>query len=80
MIMVHKLTLTTLCLGHFSGGALATGDFQTLDVLETENVLLECRFTPDQVGPNPTLYWIRSNRYLDDNVAIKGTPLEDDYA
>ena len=57
---------------------------QTMDVLETENVLLECRFSPREVlGPGkkePTFFWIRTNRNGHDNVAIGETQLENNYS
>ena len=45
---------------------------QTLDVLEGENVLLECKFPEGlfQRDREYTHYWIRSNRHGHDNVAI----------
>ena len=45
---------------------------QTLDVIRGENVLLECKF-PEGLFDREreyTHYWIRSNRYGHDNVAI----------
>ena len=55
---------------------------QTLDVLEGENVLLECKF-PEGLFERDreyTHYWIRSNRHGHDNVAIGGLQLENNYA
>ena len=51
-----------------------------MDVLETERVLLECKFDPKIVRQNPTFYWIRENRFGHDNAAIGETPLEDNYS
>ncbi len=75
------------CLSYkFSGGkvgAVKRGDpAQTLDVLEMENVLLECRFPEGLTDRDReyTLYWIRSNRHGHDNVAIGGLQLENNYS
>jgi hypothetical protein len=45
------------------------------DVVEGQDVLLECRFSVEgeeagQSGPAPTLYWIRTSQGQHDNVAI----------
>ena len=53
---------------------------QTMDVLESENVLLECRFSVGLTNREFTLYWIRSNRHGTDNVAIGDLRLENNYA
>ena len=50
------------------------------DVLESENVLLECRFSVGLTNREFTLYWIRSNRHGTDNVAIGDLRLENNYA
>ena len=55
---------------------------QTLDVIRGENVLLECRF-PEGLFDREreyTHYWIRSNRYGHDNVAIGNLQLDPNYA
>ncbi len=59
-----------------------TSSDQTMDVLETENVLLECRFDPGEVlrGGSPLFFWIRTNRNGHDNVAIGETQLENNYS
>lgn len=53
---------------------------QTMDVLEGENVLLECKFDPGIVNEQPKFFWIRTNRDGHDNVAIGNTPLENNYS
>ncbi len=56
---------------------------QTMDVLEGENVLLECRFSAAEVlagGEQPLFFWIRTNRKGHDNVAIGETQLENNYS
>nr|XP_040575461.1 hemicentin-1-like [Lepeophtheirus salmonis] len=53
---------------------------QTMDVLEKENVQLECRFSPGLAHRAKTLYWIRTNRYGTDNVAIGPSPLQENYS
>jgi hypothetical protein len=43
------------------------------DVLEGQDVVLECRFSPvseEEAGAEGTLYWIRSSQGQHDNVAI----------
>ena len=55
---------------------------QTLDVIRGENVLLECKF-PEGLFDREreyTHYWIRSNRYGHDNVAIGDLQLDPNYA
>ena len=52
---------------------------QTMDVLESENVLLDCRFPTGLSNQELVLYWIRSNRNGHDNVAIKELILENNY-
>ena len=53
---------------------------QTMDVLESENVLLDCRFPTGLTDKEVVLYWIRSNRNGHDNVAISELILENNYA
>lgn len=49
------------------------------DVKEGDDVLLECRFGSHLTSRQPTFYWARSNSRDKDNVAIEGTPLEQNY-
>ena len=64
-----------------STASLETPSTQTMDVLEGENVLLECRFPPSKVDTSrATLYWIRSNRDGHDNAAIGDNSLDDAYS
>ncbi|ODM93874.1 Hemicentin-2, partial [Orchesella cincta] len=49
------------------------------DVKEGEDVILECRFGSHLISRGPTFYWARSNARDKDNVAIEGTPLEQNY-
>ena len=64
-----------------SASSLETPSTQTMDVLEGENVLLECRFPPSKVDTSrATLYWIRSNRDGHDNAAIGDNSLDDAYS
>jgi hypothetical protein len=54
-----------------------------MDVLEGENVLLECRFSTQSRKVNParmTYYWIRSNRDGHDNAAINEQSMDDSYS
>ena len=60
-----------------SGVSSAT---QTMDVLEKEDVLLECRFPTRITDREIILYWIRSNRNGHDNVAIGNLILENNYS
>ena len=53
---------------------------QTMDVMEAENVLLECRFQPAIMDYKPRFFWIRTNRNGHDNVAIGDSPLENNYS
>ena len=56
---------------------------QTMDVLETENVLLECRFSPDILkaqGKTPNMYWLRSNRKGHTNVAFDQIMVANNYS
>ena len=56
---------------------------QTMDVLETENVLLECRFSPDILKSQtkqPNMYWIRSNRNGHINVAFDQIMVANNYS
>ena len=53
---------------------------QSMDVLEGENVLLECKFDPAIVSQDPKFFWIRTNRDGHDNVAIGTSPLENNYS
>ncbi len=79
--------------GEPSVSSTSTEPDQTMDVLETENVLLECRFSPREVlgggsgrdrdsreRERPLLYWIRTNRRGHDNVAIDDAELENNYS
>ena len=50
---------------------------ESKDVLEGEEVYLECRFP--QVLTKVMLYWIRNNRDGSDNAAIEATPLDTNY-
>lgn len=50
-----------------------------IDVEEGEHVRLECRFSSQLAVKASTLYWIRSNRNGHDNVAIGGTPFQENY-
>ena len=49
------------------------------DVVESEDVTLECRFGSHLISRGPTFYWTRTNSKDKDNVAIEGTPLEQNY-
>ncbi len=56
------------------------------DVLEGQDVVLECRFSPSDVvdeeeerGGTSTLYWIRSSQGHFDNVAIGNTQYSNGY-
>ncbi|OXA59469.1 Hemicentin-2 [Folsomia candida] len=49
------------------------------DVSEGDDVVLECRFGPHLSTRGPTVYWTRTNNRDKDNVAIEGTPLEQNY-
>jgi len=49
------------------------------DVIEGEDVTLECRYSPALSSSDSTLYWIRSNRVGHDNVAIADTPFDSAY-
>lgn len=49
------------------------------DVSEGEDVTLECRFGSHLINRAPTVYWTRTNNRDKDNVAIEGTPLEQNY-
>ena len=49
------------------------------DVVEGEDVVLECRFSPSLSGTDGTLYWIRSSANQHDNVAIGDTPYSTGY-
>ena len=51
----------------------------TIDVTEDQNVLLECRFSPELAMKASTLFWIRTNRQGHDNVAIGETPYQANY-
>lgn len=57
---------------------------QTMDVLETENVLLECRFSPEILraeSQQPNMYWIRSsNRHEPVNVAFNQIMVANNYS
>ena len=53
---------------------------QTMDLLEKEDVLLECRFPTRITDREIILYWIRSNRNGHDNVAIGNLILENNYS
>ena len=50
-----------------------------IDVSEGEDVVLECRFSPQLSKKASTLYWIRTNRKGHDNVAIGSTPFQANY-
>ena len=50
-----------------------------IDVTEGEDVVLECRFSPQLSKKASTLYWIRTNRKGHDNVAIGNTPFQANY-
>jgi hypothetical protein len=49
------------------------------DVNEGDDVTLECRFGAHLINRGPTFYWTRTNNRDKDNVAIEGTPLEQNY-
>ena len=44
------------------------------DVIEGEDVVLQCRFSASLSANDGTLYWIRSSSNQHDNVAIGDTP------
>ena len=64
---------------HFSIAGISTAT-QTMDVLEKEDVLLECRFPTPITDREIIFYWIRTNRNGHDNVAIGNLILEKSYS
>ena len=66
----------------FFPGFLVSGQSEAplqIDVTEGEDVVLECRFSPQLSKKASTLYWIRTNRKGHDNVAIGNTPFQANY-
>ena len=66
----------------FTFAGLINGQSETpliKDVTEGENVLLQCRFSPELSKKASTLFWIRTNRKGHDNVAIGETPYQANY-
>jgi hypothetical protein len=66
----------------FVSGVIVFGQSEAplqIDVNESEDVVLECRFSPSLSKKASTLYWIRSNRKGSDNVAIGNTPFQANY-
>jgi len=62
----------------FSSGC--SGDnLEVKDVIEGQDVVLECRFSPALSSSDATLYWIRSTNNQHDNVAIGDTPYSTGY-
>ena len=62
------------------GDASNDDDVTNLDVQEGQEVSLECRYSPELLREgSSTLYWIRTNRNGHDNVAIGGTPFQENY-
>lgn len=64
---------------YFAAGVINGQQQGTIDVTEEQDVLLECRFSPDLSKKASTLYWIRTNRKGHDNVAIGETPFQANY-
>ncbi len=63
-----------------SAASAASSESQIMDVLETETVLLECRFPAKAVsGSRMTFYWIRTNRDGPNNAAIGESALDRSY-
>jgi len=60
-------------------GLVNARERESLDVLEGEEVLLQCRFAPVSAETSVTLYWIRNNRDGSDNAAIEATSLDSNY-
>jgi hypothetical protein len=74
--MINEFTTIASFLGVINGQSESP---LTIDVNENENVLLECRFSPQLSKKASTLYWIRTNRKGHDNVAIGATPFQANY-
>ena len=52
----------------------------SVDVERGDDATLPCRFSPTLSKRASTLYWIRTNRGGHDNVAIGGTPFQENYS
>ena len=48
-------------------------------MIEGQDVVLECRFSPALASSDATLYWIRSSNNKHNNVAIGDTPYSTGY-
>ena len=74
----NRPTAHILIVSLFSGLCCQIQD-EVKDVVEGEDVVLECRFSPSLSGTDGTLYWIRSSANQHDNVAIGDTPYSTGY-
>jgi hypothetical protein len=58
------------------GAALAV---EMKDTREGEDVILECRFSPQLTNQDPTLFWQRTSGRKIDNVVIQQRTLDRNY-
>jgi hypothetical protein len=72
----YSTNISGLCLGAETRGS---EEVDVKDVVEGQDVVLECRFSPALVEKEATLYWIRSTTNQHDNVAIGDRPFSTGY-
>jgi len=80
--LLLSLTATTAPCAHAQASSESAGTrgSASVDVEEGDTVTLGCRFGRHLAAARgTTLYWIRTNRRGHDNVAISGTPFEENY-
>ena len=76
---ILRATLIYQFLFLLSSSGCLSDNLETKDVIEGQDVVLECRFSPALASSDATLYWIRSSNNKHNNVAIGDTPYSTGY-